>query len=181
MTAKLFQDLKDELNLGLTETNHPFKCFTLGTVGLDNIARLRTVVLRTISDDLMLTFYTDKRSKKVRHITENNKVSLLFYHPVKMIQIKIEGVATIEKDQEKLKDLWKATPEHSKRDYTTLAAPGSSLKSYEDLEYLNKDHFLCIVHIEPRKIEYLKIEKPNHIRVRYSKDFNQWKGEYLVP
>ena len=72
-------------------------------------------------------------------------------------------------------------PEHSKRDYTTLAAPGSSIKSHEELEYLTKDHFLCVVNIEPHKIEYLKIEKPNHIRIRYSKDFDQWKGEYMVP
>ena len=98
MAAKLFQNLREELNRGFIESNHPFKYFTLGTVGLDNMARLRTVVLRNISENLMLTFYTDKRSKKIRHITENNKVSLLFYHPEKMIQIKIEGIATILRD-----------------------------------------------------------------------------------
>ena len=89
MVTKLFQDLKEELNKGFTEKDHPFRFFTLGTVGLDKMARLRTVVLRNVAEDLTLTFYTDKRSKKIIHINENSKVSTLFYHPDKMMQLKI--------------------------------------------------------------------------------------------
>tara|TARA_R110002050_G_scaffold267266_2_gene408882 strand:+ start:30617 stop:31162 length:546 start_codon:yes stop_codon:yes gene_type:complete len=181
MTTKIFQDLKEELQLGITEKNHPFRYFTLGTVGLDKMARLRTVVLRNVSDTLNLSFYTDKRSKKVIHITENNKVSLLFFHPQKMIQIKIEGIATIIKDKKTVEDYWNTIQENSQKEYTTTAAPGSSIANYEAVEYLGEDNYFCVVTIAPHKIEYLKLERPNHIRIRYSKDYENWKGEYLVP
>lgn len=47
------------------------------------MARLRTTVIRNVSKDLIFTSYTDKRSKKVSHIKENNKVSVFFYHAEK--------------------------------------------------------------------------------------------------
>tara|TARA_R110000868_G_scaffold403147_3_gene680084 strand:- start:11883 stop:12428 length:546 start_codon:yes stop_codon:yes gene_type:complete len=181
MTTKIFQDLKEELQLGITEKNHPFRYFTLGTVGLDKMARLRTVVLRNVSDTLNLSFYTDKRSKKVIHIMENNKVSLLFFHPQKMIQIKIEGIATIIKDKKTIEDCWNTIQENSQKEYTTTAAPGSGIANYEAVEYLGEDNYFCVATITPHKIEYLKLERPNHIRIRYSKDYENWKGEYLVP
>tara|TARA_R110002051_G_scaffold226875_2_gene289417 strand:+ start:86 stop:631 length:546 start_codon:yes stop_codon:yes gene_type:complete len=181
MTTKIFDDLKKELEIGLTEKGHPFRYCTLGTVGLDKMARLRTIVLRAINKDLKLTFFTDKRSKKIIHITENNKVSALFYHPEKSIQLKIEGIATVIKDQKTLQGYWTTIPAHSKKEYTTSSAPGSIIKSNDEIEYLNEDNYFCLVHIEPYKIEYLKLDQPNHIRVRFSLKNEKWNGEYLVP
>lgn len=181
MTTKIFQELREEIHLSMTEKGHPFRYFTLGTVGLDKMARLRTIVLRNVSDALHLTFYTDKRSKKIIHITENNKVCLLFFYPQKMIQLKVEGLATIIKDPQTLENHWNNLKEDSKKDYTTVSAPGSSISSYEPMGYLREDNYFCMVHIEPHKIEYLKLEKPNHIRIRYSRDDEKWKGEYIVP
>ena len=76
MTEVFFQELKEELQKSLVQKKHPFRYFTLATLGLEKIPRLRTVVLRKITEELMLTFYTDKRSKKIMHLKENNKVSL---------------------------------------------------------------------------------------------------------
>ena len=69
---------------GAYEKGHPFHYFTLATLGVDKFARLRLVALRNVSEDLKLTFFTDKRSKKVLHINENNRVGLLFYNPKKL-------------------------------------------------------------------------------------------------
>lgn len=181
MTTKIFKELKKELKDGLTEKGHPFKYFTLGTVGLDHVARLRSIVLRELSDDLKISFFTDKRSKKVIHIKENNKVSLLFFHPQKMIQLKIDGIATIINDSKTLDTYWKKTPDHLKKDYTTASAPGSKILNTGTIEYLSDENYFCIITIEAHKIEYLKITKPNHIKIRYSKENDNWKGEFLVP
>ena len=88
MTAIFFSELKDELQRGIHKKGHPFRCGTLATVGLETLPRLRTVVLRKVSEDLKLHIYTYKRFKKLIHIKENNKVSMLFYHPKQMLQIK---------------------------------------------------------------------------------------------
>ncbi|MEJ1222212.1 pyridoxamine 5'-phosphate oxidase family protein [Sediminicola sp. 1XM1-17] len=181
MKATFFNELKEELKKGASDKGHPFRYCTLATVGLDNIARLRTIVLRKATEDLMLTFFTDKRSKKVVHIKENQKVSLLFYHPEKLMQIRIEGLAVVNNDIKSKKLLWDSIPEASRKDYTTSEAPGKEIKDPDVIEYLKDEDHFCIVEIHPFKIEYLKLKRPNHIRVRYSKNKTDWEGDFLVP
>lgn len=181
MTQQFLEEAKQELQKSLVKKDHPFRFFTLATVGLDPMARLRTVVLRQITDDLKLIFYTDKRSKKMTHITENPKVSLLFYHPKLMLQLKIEGKAKVILDDEVLKTYWSGIQPNSRKDYSTEQAPGSTLKDPDQLQYLNQENHFCMVEIEPFKIEYLKLKRPNHLKVRFSKNHNIWKGDFLVP
>ncbi len=181
MTDVFFQELKEELQKGATKKGHPFHYFTLGTVGLDPMARLRTVVLRKVSEDLVLTFYTDKRSKKITHIKENNKISLLFYHPEKLLQLKIEGIATITTDAATRKKFWDNIELNSRKDYITKDAPGSAIEDPDTLEYLKDENYFCVVEINPFKVEYLKLKRPNHLRIRFSKNENEWQSEFLVP
>lgn len=181
MTEVFFQELKDELHKGLVQKRHPFRYFTLATLGLEKIPRLRTVVLRKVTEELMLTFYTDKRSKKIIHLKENNKVSLLFYHPKKLLQLKLEGVASIVNDKTKLKDSWNGVQPKSRKDYTTVSNPGSEIDNPDNISYLPDENYFCMVEIIPLKIEYLKLKRPNHLRIRYSKTDNDWQGEFLVP
>lgn len=180
-TDKFFKEIKDELIKGSTQKTHPFRYFTLGTVGLDRFVRQRTVVLRDFSEDLIFSFYTDFRSKKIIHIKENNKVGLLFYDPEKLLQIKIEGLATIIKGAAKEQEHGQNIPEQSRKEYTTALAPGTPLKDAAPIEYLNEENHFCVVEVTPFKIEYLKLQQPEHIRVRFSNRDDLWSGEFLVP
>ena len=94
MKDQKWQGIIGELKGGVTDPNHPFKFGTLATLGLGNLPRLRTIRIRDFDpQNMRLTFYTDSRSKKILHIKENNKVSLLFYHPKKLLQLRLEGLA----------------------------------------------------------------------------------------
>lgn len=53
----------------------------------------RVVLLKSYSKDGFI-FFTNYNSKKGREIEHNNKVSLLFYWPNTMRQIRVEGIAT---------------------------------------------------------------------------------------
>ena len=181
MLDNYFNEIKQELSKGATQKGHPFRYFTLGTVGFERLARQRTVVLRRIDQDLNLTFYTDARSKKMMHLQENNKVGLLFFDQKKLLQIRIEGLAHLERDQEVINKYWPGVQPKARKDYTTVAAPGSVLEHPDQLEYLDEDNHFCMIHVEPFKIEYLRLQRPNHIRVRFSKVENLWSSEYLVP
>ena len=181
MKEGYFSEIKSELQLGATQKGHPLNYCTLGTVGLENLARLRTVVLRQVTDDLTLAFYTDRRSKKVLHIKENPKASLLFYHPDKLLQIKVEGIASINRDLKTINTHWKALLSKSKKEYSTTRAPGIPIQSADAVEYLKNDNHFCLVEIAPFKIEYLKLKQPTHIRRRFSMEDGQWKKEFLVP
>ncbi|MFD0798006.1 pyridoxamine 5'-phosphate oxidase family protein [Maribacter chungangensis] len=181
MTQQFLEEAKQELKHSLVKKGHPFRYFTLATVGLDPMARLRTVVLRQITEDFKLIFYTDRRSKKMTHITENPKVSCLFYHPKQLLQLKIEGKARVVNDEKILKKYWHGIQPNSRKDYLSEQTPGSTLNNPDELQYLNDDNHFSMVEIEPFKIEYLKLKRPNHLRVRFSKSNNDWDGEFLVP
>jgi len=180
MTQNIFQELSEELKKGVSQKGHAFRYFTLATVGLDQVARLRTIVLRNVSEDLQLTFYTDSRSKKMIHLQENKKVGLLFYNPKNMMQIRIEGMAKVVNDEETKEKYWNGNKK-SRKDYTTTTAPGTALSNPNQLEYLDDEDHFCIVEITPFKIEYLKLKSPHHIRVRYSWEVDFWEQEFLVP
>jgi pyridoxine/pyridoxamine 5'-phosphate oxidase len=181
MTHSYLEEVRKELQKGATQKDHPYRYFTLATVGLDQVARLRTVVLRKLSDDLKLTFFTDSRSKKMIHLQENKKVGLLFYNGQNLMQIRIEGMAKVIHDNEMKEKYWSGIEKSARKEYTTSAAPGTSLASPERLDYLDDEDHFCIIEITPFKIEYLQLKKPNHIRVRYSWERDRWEGEYIVP
>jgi len=180
-TDQIFKILKEELIKGSTEKSHPFRYFTLSTVGVDLLPRQRTVVLRKVTDDLQLSFYTDLRSKKIIHIKENNKVGLLFYNSKKLLQLKIEGIATIIKGKAIEETYNNGIPEKARKDYTTTLAPGTPLEDPKVIEYLKEENHFCVVEVTPYRIEYLKLQQPEHLRVRFSMRQELWNGEFLVP
>lgn len=180
MEKLVFQQIKNEIINGSVKKGHPFKYFTLSTIWNEK-PRQRTVVLRKVQPNLHLLFYTDKRSSKVEQIKQNPIVSALFYHPKKMIQLQVEGKASVKENPEMLRKIWKSIPAKAKKDYTTVLPPGVKAEHPEDLEYLTENNYFCMVEIQPTRIEYLKLGQPHHLRVEYVRSGNEWDGTFLIP
>lgn len=176
-----FNELSTELKLGTTKRGHPFRYFSLATNGLNEHLGIRTVVLRKVTPELRCTFYSDKRSKKMEELVSDPAVSALFYHPKKLWQIIIKGKAKIENDTEVLKTFWNGIPIKARKDYTTQLPPGTPVVKETDIEYLNDGDYFTMVHIIPEQIEFLKLERPSHSRVLFSKRKGDWVGTQLVP
>ena len=182
MRSEIWKQIQAELTDAARNPGHPFRYATLATIGLEQVPRLRTVVLRDFDPERFeLTFYTDSRSKKMLHIKENNKVSLLMYRGDELLQLRLEGLAVREKDNTVLRDHWKRVEGASQKDYTTLCAPGTEIKSPDRVEYLEDEYHFSVVHIHPFKVEYLRLKRPNHIRVQFSKEKENWRSDFLVP
>lgn len=181
MTDQFFEELKDNLHKGVHKKGHPFRYGVLGTIGLNQEPALRTVVLRQVNDDLRLRFYTDGRSNKLQQIEKNNQLSLLFYHPKQLLQVKVEGTASIITDRETLQKYWSGVQPNSRKDYITTLPSGSSISNPDAVEYLEEENHFTIVEIIPTRMEYLKLKRPNHIRIQFSKTGATWQGEFLVP
>ena len=180
MEKLVFQQIKNEIINGSVKKGHPFKYFALSTIW-NGKPRQRTVVLRKVQPDLQLLFYTDKRSSKVEQIKQNPEVSALFYHPKKMMQVQIEGRASVKENPEMLRTVWKSIPAKGKKDYTTVLPPGVETENPEELEYLKEENYFCMVEIQPTRIEYLKLGQPHHLRVEFVKSGNDWDGIFLIP
>ncbi|NAY93157.1 pyridoxamine 5'-phosphate oxidase family protein [Muricauda sp. JGD-17] len=181
MIQDLFKELTAELRLGASKKGHPFRYFALATQGLQNDIGLRTVVLRRVSPEFHLTFYTDSRSSKIKELNKNQHISALFYHPKKLFQLKVEGKGQLVTDRQLIENHWKNVPTKARRDYTVFIPPGSTIKSPEAIDYLQDKNHFAIVNLIPQKFEYLKLGRPNHTRVQFLPHGNIWKGTYLIP
>jgi len=181
MTDLFFEELQKHLHQGVHKKGHPFRYGVLATVGLDHLPALRTVVLRQVSDQLGLRFYTDARSRKLEQIKKNNQVSLLFYHPKQLLQVKIEGTARLITDKDTLQKYWSGVQPNARKDYSTTAAPGSSISNPDAVTYSAEENHFTIVEITPTSIEYLQLKRPNHLRIQFLKNDSTWEGKFLVP
>ena len=108
---EIWQTVLHELHRGALDPKHPFRYLTVATVG-SQFPQVRTVVLRQFTADLEFLVYTDVRSSKVQELLEVPRVSLLFYHPKKQVQVRIKALAKIHVGDEFAQAHWVKVSEH---------------------------------------------------------------------
>ncbi|ETN97025.1 General stress protein 26 [Zhouia amylolytica] len=182
MIPDILEIIKTELTKGTTVEGHPFRLCAMATVGINHTARIRTVVLRDVDENLNLTFYTDKRTKKITHIRENKNVSLLFYHPGIRTQLRIEGFAMIEENESVIQDLWSKIHKDAQKDYTSAEAPGTKIGDPDFITHLEDEHYFTVIRVLSQKIDYFELKPKKHVRAAFSfEDGYKWNGTFLVP
>jgi len=179
MLDQIFKDLKNEVKFGYLKKKHPFRYPVLASIE-DNRPIQRTVVLRDSTESFDLIMYTDDRSHKINQIESNPNCSLLFYHPKKLLQIKVEGHMKIIRSGASYEDYWTRVQGKSQNDFITNLAPGTPINNPDHVEYKEDEHHFCVLSLEPCFIEFLELKRPNHIRASFEKT-NNWKGQFLNP
>jgi len=177
---QLLEEVKRELINGHAKKRHPFRYFVLAT-SENGKPRQRTVVLRKTLLDNSLVIYTDKRTPKIKDIQNNAEFSALFYDAKKQVQLRIEGKAELITDKEQIARYWHTVQASSRKDYTTNSAPGTPVINPDDIAYTSEENYFCPVKLIPNKIEYLRLQRPNHVRILFSRIDTDWSGEFLVP
>lgn len=173
------QSIKHELHRGALDPKHPFRYMNLGTVGQE-FPQVRTVVLREVTSSLDFLIFTDFRSEKVSEIQSSPMVALHFYHPKKMLQIRVEAKAEIHFQDEISEQYWKKIPDARKSEYTGSLASGAPI-SDPDLGWeLSEKSFFAVLKITPQRIEALQLGKEGHLRIQFEKE-KDWSGQWLVP
>lgn len=164
------------------DRKHPFRLMYLSSIG--DYPETRTVVKRKATLDFTLTFFTDSRSPKVSQIRATPKVSVLFYHPKKKLQVRLYGQAHLvdegHGDFNRYLQSVKESP--SLKDYTTLQAPGDPLLAGPEASVLFGDevHFIAI-EIKPEKLDILLLGRESHTRSLYVQREGAWHQQPLVP
>ncbi|MBW2624473.1 MAG: pyridoxamine 5'-phosphate oxidase family protein, partial [Deltaproteobacteria bacterium] len=121
----VLNDIWKMLEQGASRFNDPFHWPVLGTRG-EHGNSLRTVILRQLlRPERILVCYTDARAPKARQIRDFSKVSWLFYHPKKKIQLRISGQAELHADDEFAHERWANIRAPSRLDYNTKQPPGT--------------------------------------------------------
>ena len=112
------------LSRGVKDRKSSFHYTMLSTIN-DKFPESRTVILRNFNKDRFeLNIHSDLRSGKINQIENNNNVSCLFYDDKKKIQIRINGLAIIEKSYQ---PSWEKLTNWSKRCYLSEKKPGTEV------------------------------------------------------
>jgi len=177
-----FQIIKSEwknINLGIQKAKHDYHSFVFSTVS-KNSPDLRTVILRDFDEHKpSIWFHSDRRSKKILHLEENENVSALFYDKSRKVQLRINGIADIEEDIEHNKKIWDSMKPESKLCYMGPYAPSQKISQFEpntleksahDLdkedEHLGLSRF-CRIRITIKKLDWLKLDYKGHQRLEF--------------
>ncbi|GGE39082.1 pyridoxamine 5'-phosphate oxidase family protein [Psychroflexus planctonicus] len=179
MLNDILQEAKQEIKFGYLKKKHPFRYPSLASLTKD-FPNQRTVVLRDTTTDFELIFYTDERSNKIEDFIHNPNASVLFYHPKKLLQIKVMGKMKIVTSGKVYEEYWSKIQGKSRKDFITEKAPGTQLKNPDDVEFLDDKHHFCLLKLVPTEIEYLQLKRPHHIRALFSANDN-WEGKFLNP
>ncbi|EOZ92427.1 Pyridoxamine 5'-phosphate oxidase-related, FMN-binding protein [Indibacter alkaliphilus LW1] len=181
---EIFADLCHELQRGALDRKHPFRFVVLSSsagAGVDS----RYVVVRKVEKDLQFFFFTDVRSTKINQLRKNPNVSLLFYHPQKRTQIRINGHALLHHQNDLAKNLWRKVQNEAQKSYNSKLAPGAEISDPHDAFYWQEDlsdsENFCVIQIHPEQIEALQLNGLEHLRIYFERVNSVWEGKWLVP
>lgn len=176
---RLLELAKAELLRSNVDRRHPFKLLTLATSSAE-FPEIRTVVKRHSDTEFNILIYTDSRTPKVFQVKENAKVSALFYHDKKKLQVRIKAHGQLVEYQDSLylEHLHKVKSSSNTKDYRTNSAPGSPI---EESVILNDKLNFCLLKLIPKEIEVLQLGKEKHQRAKYTSNHGQWFEQKLVP
>ncbi len=177
-----FNEIRLEIQSALLQPGHPMRLFYLATSGTDDTPKLRTVVLRRITDPLNVWFYTDQRSPKVLEIQRMPRVSALFYHTQKKLQVVLYGQAEAITDTVEQDRLWNELPPHAHLDYQGISPPGEriveeGMHNHRANPTLGNTYFQPVV-IRPERLDVLQLDPEGHIRYIFEPEESKesWRG-----
>jgi len=182
------------LKRGVANSHDPFHWPVLGTAA-NNGCSLRTVILRQlILPDRILVCHTDSRAAKAQEIYHANKVSWLFYHPKKKVQLRVSGQAALHTDDPFADEQWAHTRITSRLNYcatdppgTPIDRPGSGLPDFLlnrlptllESEKGRKNFMSISCRIDA--IDWLLLKVTGNRRARFVWDKNRLSAGWLVP
>jgi len=178
--SQIWQTVLHELRRGALDPKHPFRFLTLATAGT-NFPQVRTVVLRELTSSVEFLVYTDYRTAKVQDLVKIPRVSLLFYHPKKQVQVRVKALATLHVADELAEEHWKRVSEKRQSEYKSELDPGARIEKPElGWETQDDNAYFSVLKFSPLSIEVLQLGKEGHLRIQFELT-SGWQGNWLVP
>ena len=166
-----------QLHRATADRKHPFRELVISTISPDGAPNSRTVILRGISEGLdQLMIYTDIRSDKVLELRDSSRVSLLFYHPPKKLQLKVSGEAEIHHNDELSRVEWERNGKRGAGSYISELRPGREIAEPQEgwkKHPVDNRHF-CVILIRIDSMEFLQLNGDRHLRSVKKGNTMQW-------
>jgi len=182
------------LEKGARRFDDPFHWPVLGTLR-NGSSSVRTVILRDfILPERALVCYTDARAPKADDICQESRVSWLFYHPKRKVQLRIGADAVLHSDDEVAERYWAKTRGPNRLNYLTTDRPGARVdKPVAGLPNLLKEkapalaesgkgreNFMAIV-AGITDMDWLLLNPLGNRRAQFSWDGDRMSASWVVP
>lgn len=176
--SDIWAALQADLRRSVVDNKHPWRYYTLATYEIANGADARTVVNRAVTEDFQLVIFTDSRVNKVRQLRQDDRATLLFYHPKRRTQLRIKCRAQVITEGDLYNNYKSSLGAHSKNDYNTSEAPGTAID-----DYISRDddlHFAVVI-FSPYEVDYLQLSREGHSRAVFKEKGSRWTGDVVIP
>jgi len=191
---KIYLKIWKLINLGVSSRNFSFHLPTF-ICGNDKNFDGRVVVLRGVDEkNKKIWFHADIRSKKIKILKKNPKVSFLFYDKDEKIQLRIHGTANINYQNNITEKSWKKTLHISRQCYLGEKTPGSVAsfatsglpKNIDNFEYTMKQSEngyknFCLIENHIKTIEWLYLAAKGHRRAYFNFKKNLIEKKWIIP
>jgi hypothetical protein len=167
---------------GAADRRHAFHTPSVATIGTDGAPRVRTVVLRGAEPAARtLRFHTDARSAKAAELAADPRIAIHAYDAGAKLQLRLEGTATLHRDDQVADAAWAATRPFSRACYRVATAPGTAaddpiaaLIEAGEGEQAGREAFVA-VRVTVSRLEMLHLAASGHRRSAFD-----WRGGALA-
>lgn len=186
--------LWDLLRQGATDRRSPFHVIQAATIGLDGAPRVRSVVLRHVSDDPaagLLRFHCDQRSPKMAELAANPGIALHVYSPEHKVQIRVEGSAIVDRDGAGAAQAWADTGRHGRVCYRADFGPSADLsrpdQAAPSAKQLDPDDYeagwenFAAITVTAARLDWLYLASSGHRRAGFTRRTDGWAGRWMAP
>jgi len=185
-----------DIEAAAQDPGHPYRQLTFGTV-YEQAPDLRTVILRMAeADERRLQFHSDRRSRKVSALRENDRIAWHAWDKESLEQIRLYGTATVHLDDEVAMALWESQSPSSLAVFarpsapgTPMEAPGDALREAVKEEPITEDdvaagrQYFAAIRTTIDRMEWLHLHPDGHYRAQfeYPDDQEGFEGRWVVP
>ncbi|MEM6679604.1 MAG: pyridoxamine 5'-phosphate oxidase family protein [Pseudomonadota bacterium] len=170
---------------GASDKRAAFNRPQLATLGAQGWPEQRTVVLRRVDPaERRLVIHTDRRSTKSGEIDADGRVSLLFWDPRALLQLRLWGQARLLTSDAIVEEEWTRLSELSRGIYRVPINPGRPITSPKDgdgqIAESGREVF-AVISVTVMRFEWLHLRKGGHRRARFDLSAAGWEGRWLAP
>ncbi len=185
----LLHSIWESLHAGAGAGRSPFSVLQAATVGVDGNPKVRTIILRDVNESLArLSFHTDIRSDKVRELRGRPAISMHGYDAERLVQIRLEGVASFMTDEAEKLAVWKSSRPRTLILYRSPIASGSVIEdpaqaqAPDAADPMSGYENFCLVHVSVQRIDYLDLSSEPHHRAQFQlRDKGAFEGHWVAP
>jgi len=179
---------------GVGNFRNPFHQPSLTTLEGDR-PQVRLVILREFAEkERTLICHCDARGSKVSQIQANPKVSWLFYHPDKWLQLRLSGTATVHTEDETADSQWKKVRLHHRINYCAALPPGSptdrptsglpdflreKAPKLLDVPEARKNFAAIVCRFD--EMDWLLLKLTGHLRAQFSWKDDRMEASWVIP